>query len=313
MKNGEKMHVNSIMSLMIMFSFMVFMTDKVSIKYSADIQEKVFIALRLLHLVIISLLIILKKIDILKMYKLKSINKKLVLVSFTTGFLIMFFTGSITQLIESKINVSNESGEISKVMFIFIVILAGFIAPIIEEIEFRGLLFGKLQHQNKLNVSAILIVSFMFMILHTGTIHISAMILSIVSCIMYYYTRNLLYSSITHFSGNIILVLISLIVIVTEKTTEAVTIVEDTTDVALNYEVSYVAVFIEIILLIALIVFVVYYFKKFKTRNENNLLESTESVNKVFTSRLSRGVFIIQFFVYTIICIYCTYILIKKG
>lgn len=154
MKNGEKMHVNSIMLLMIMFSFMVFMTDKVSIKYSADIQEKVFIALRLLHLVIISLLIILKKIDILKMYKLKSINKKLVLVSFTTGFLIMFFTGSITQLIESKINVSNESGEISKVMFIFIVILAGFIAPIIEEIEFRGLLFGKLQHQNKLNVSA---------------------------------------------------------------------------------------------------------------------------------------------------------------
>ena len=152
----------------------------------------------------------------------------------------------------------------------------------------------------------------MFMILHTGTIHISAMILSVVSCIMYYYTRNLLYSSITHFSGNILL-LISLIIIGLEKTTEAVTIVEDTSDVALNYEVSHVAVFIEIILLIALIVFVINYFKKFKTRNENNLLKSTESVNKVFTSRLSRGVFIIQFFVYTIICIYCTYILIKKG
>ncbi len=57
----------------------------------------------------------------------------------------------------------------------------------------------------------------MFMILHTGTIHISAMILSVVSCIMYYYTRNLLYSSITHFSGNIILLLISLIIIVLEK------------------------------------------------------------------------------------------------
>lgn len=75
MKNGEKMHINSIMFLMIIFSFMVFMTDKVSIKYSADIQEKVFIALRLLHLVIISLLIILKKIDVLKMYKLKILTR----------------------------------------------------------------------------------------------------------------------------------------------------------------------------------------------------------------------------------------------
>ncbi len=142
MKNGEKMHVNSIMLLMIIFSFMIFMIDKVSIKYSADIQEKVFIALHLLHLVIIFSLIILKKIDILKMYKLKNINKKLVLVSFATGFFITFFTGSITQLIEYKISIPNESGEFSQVMFIFIIIFAGFIAPIIEEIEFRGLLLG---------------------------------------------------------------------------------------------------------------------------------------------------------------------------
>lgn len=309
MNNGEKMHINSIMLIMIIFSCMVLAIDTVSVKLGGFVHESIFATLHILQLAIVVLLIVFKKVDILKMYKLKNISRKLVFISFAAGLLVMFLTSSIEQLLNAKIIGSTGTDDFSvNFTWIFILLFAGFIAPIIEEIEFRGLLFGKLQDRNRISISAIILVSFMFMILHTGEIHISAMILSIVSCIMYFYTRNLLYSSIAHFSGNIFLVIMSFVVMILERTTDAVKVSEETDYIQ---GISYFSLFIEVFLLIALIAFVVHYCRKFKAMDSDYSLESSDNGNNVFTSISSRVLFTIEFLVYTIICVYSTYILIK--
>ncbi len=77
------------------------------------------------------------------------------------------------------------------------------IAPIFEELFFRKFLFTELQKKYSLNLS-VLISSICFALVHLPNYRnlIPIFILGILSCIIYYRTKNIFYSIILHFFSN---------------------------------------------------------------------------------------------------------------
>ncbi|MEG1004269.1 MAG: CPBP family intramembrane glutamic endopeptidase [Clostridium sp.] len=133
---------------------------------------------------------------------------KLVLISvgeiiFVIGIVYFINLIPIPEFIREFIEVEEESGS-----FIAIFLTAGLVAPIVEEILFRGILLKGLLKKYSVN-KAIVIGGSLFALAHLPDIQNVLAILagSLIYCVVYAYTRSIIPTIILHMSYNIGIVL----------------------------------------------------------------------------------------------------------
>lgn len=92
---------------------------------------------------------------------------------------------------------------------VFNLILGGLIAPILEELIFRGVIFSRFSKKFGLIVG-ILLTSFIFAIAHVKINMLGAFIFSVITCILFKKYNNILVNMAMHFMENIPLILFSM-------------------------------------------------------------------------------------------------------
>lgn len=201
----------SILKMLLIFACIVLITDVISKYENEEVAVITFILLRILSIFIVIFVMKRNKIKWSSLFSVRKINIVVVFLAFMSGFFLLFFDSGLNGIIEHFFkNHQTPSSQSAKLYWpAYIVILYGaFIAPFFEEVEFRGLLFSVLNGgKNKLSIKSVLLVSFMFFILHTGAINSGAFIMSAISCFLFFYGRTLIYSIALHFGGNIIILI----------------------------------------------------------------------------------------------------------
>lgn len=115
----------------------------------------------------------------------------------------------------SKIVDSLKGGEVipysSRHFSIYRIISMVLLGPIFEELFYRKIIFARLLEKHSLNVS-ILVSSICFALVHLPSYKnlLPTFIFGIISCLIYYKTRNIFYSIILHVLANLNVVLLSL-------------------------------------------------------------------------------------------------------
>lgn len=108
---------------------------------------------------------------------------------------------------EASIRIFSESiGSLSRVSAVIFTVLL--LAPIGEEILFRGILYTSLRQKKKLNIS-IIITSVIFAVAHAQLIHfLPVMSVGVILAYLYERTRSLVPSMTLHFVANLFLIVI---------------------------------------------------------------------------------------------------------
>jgi membrane protease YdiL (CAAX protease family) len=169
-------------------------------------NEFVSICKDVVHIIILLLFLGMHRNEF-KSLNIKKPQKKLSVLCVCLGLLLLSLGSSITDLINlvypEFISQNENNVEYSVIYTMYFFIYAGIIAPIIEEIEFRRLLLDDIQNESARKASIfIFLAAIMFFSIHTDQFNFGALCLGCVSGLVYYYTNNLLYSIIIHFSGN---------------------------------------------------------------------------------------------------------------
>jgi membrane protease YdiL (CAAX protease family) len=89
-------------------------------------------------------------------------------------------------------------------------ILAVIVAPIVEEVVFRGLLFSRMTEKWGMN-RGVIISSFVFCIVHFDLNPIGRLVLGIIACVLYVRTRTLVVPMVFHALNNFIVFLLMLL------------------------------------------------------------------------------------------------------
>lgn len=197
--------LKSIMRLMCIFSLFALICDILDLFFEDTTSvEAVYDILHFIQYFTVIFFLFRHKINLeeLHIYR-KSLSIKNIFISLLIGFFTSALGSSLDELMPKIPTVDGDYSFIHTILFMF---FAGIMAPIFEEIEFRGLLFRSLKGRMQ-TVFAILLSSLMFMVLHTGGILISAFIVGIISAIVFLWTNNLIYSMLIHFAGNSIAVM----------------------------------------------------------------------------------------------------------
>ena len=106
----------------------------------------------------------------------------------------------INNIDTEPINYATDSlKQVSGYAFIKSVILA----PILEELFFRKILFKRLLKQNSFVISVI-VSSLCFASIHGLPNVLPTFIFGVICCLIYNYTKNILYPILLHFTGNLI-------------------------------------------------------------------------------------------------------------
>ena len=90
---------------------------------------------------------------------------------------------------------------------IFLIIMGAFIAPVMEEIIFRGLLFEYLKGKLGLYIS-IFLTTFIFVILHSNKIYLEVFFLSLILTLIYAYYKNIVINIVLHILNNLVSIII---------------------------------------------------------------------------------------------------------
>lgn len=194
----------NIWHLMVIFSILILIQDIFSV-YFENVANNVMMVVHTIQIISVILFLIFNKISLKKLFGRPDIP--MVFLSFFCGVAIMVLGSCLESVVLLFIPQKVENTLEGLGFTVFFLVFTTFFAPLFEEIEFRGLLFPSLYNCKKRLIAAIAISSFMFMMIHTGSVNFGAIILAVVSCVIYYKTKNLMYSVIMHFSGNMLVCL----------------------------------------------------------------------------------------------------------
>lgn len=295
----EKKIVPNIMALMCIFAFMTLIDDFFN-RYFANIWEITSIVLHILQVILLILFCKSNKIKLRECGLKKTVEPTVIVWSFLIGIIIMILGGVLQSII--IVPVENETQSI--LYMVFFCLYAGLVAPIVEEIEFRGILFRNLYLSGMGLIKALLMSSCMFFLIHTGGINVGAFILAIISGIVVFWTGNLIYSIIIHFSGNFMVCFLFLYGSLQES---------DTT-IALENEASSIGenilwAFILSIMLIGFIcLFLIYIYEKFVKSSKKQV----EKNGKIIKTERNKINYIRDFCIYVGVCIIASLIQCKK-
>ena len=198
--------LKSTMRLMCFFSLFVFTNDMIGLFFGTSVNiEIVYDVLHILQYITVLIFLLRHRLGL---KKLMIGGEKFSIKFLIAAMLIGYFTSALGSQLDALMpGVTVAETPTSTRHIVFFMIFAGIMAPFFEEIEFRGLLFRSLKERISV-VPAIILSAFMFMILHTGGILISAFIMGVFSAIVFLWTKNLLYSMAVHFAGNSIPVML---------------------------------------------------------------------------------------------------------
>ena len=179
--------LKSIMRLMCLFSLFVFTEDMIGLFIATSAAvDIVYDVLHILQVIVVLVFIFRHKLDL---KKLVTGGERFSVLSFIAAMLIGYLTAFLGSQLDSLmpgVTVAETSFSLHHILFFMI--FAGFVAPVFEEIEFRGLLFRSLKGRIPV-VPAMILSSLMFMVLHTGGIQISTFIMAIFSSIVFLWTK----------------------------------------------------------------------------------------------------------------------------
>ena len=203
---GSAGMLKSIMRLMCLFAMFVFVNDMAGILFGESPgAEIVYDLLHLLQYASVLIFLVRHKVGL---RDLLTGGRKVSLKFMAAALLMGLFTAFLgSRLDELMPGVPAAESAYSLRHTVFFMIFAGIMAPVFEETEFRGLLFQSLKGRMSAYAAAVL-SAFMFMVLHTGGILISAFIVGIFSAVIFFWTGQLIYSVAIHFAGNIIPVML---------------------------------------------------------------------------------------------------------
>lgn len=264
----------SIMKLLCIFSIYVLIVDIGDIVLPKQAwSEYLYDALHVIQLMTVVVFIRKHKISKIDL-KIggQKFSIRIAIMSILIGVLTMIVGSNLNQLLPS---VAAEDTPATTLHSISFAVFAGIFAPIFEEIEFRGLLFNNI-NRRKNTAFAVILSSFMFMILHTGGIMVSAFIVGCISALVFLWTGNLIYSMLIHFGGNgplSLIVLLSLIFSADEEVDNS-EVTEASNGTSLTAETI-----VSDFLLIALIVLMLLYIYKKRKINESEVKADISSKN----------------------------------
>ncbi len=295
-QKNNRLSLEKVLILCVFISCIVLIQD-IAAKYFLDEFEQISIITLSLKVVIDVLFLYYFKISFKTLFDLKKTDCLLLIVCFFLGLVIMFFGSCIQSIIMLFISGNETPDERSALFLIFLALYSALIAPIFEEIEYRVLLFlSFLKKSNKL-ILAIVASSIMFLVIHSGSINCGALILGIISAIIYYKTRNIIYSIMMHFAGNLVgavLILSSLQLNNTEISEEILIHNDIVFSIVAN---SVLGIF----WMIVLVCFLVFIFYRIKNKLPNQKIEFNYSMRqndeKWFVS-------IILIIIYIVICFF---------
>ena len=274
---GTTHMTKSIMKLLCIFSIYVLIVDIGDIVLPKQAwSEYLYDALHVIQLMTVVIFI--------RKHKISKIDLKIGGQKFSVRIAIMsILIGALTMIVGSNLNqllpsVAAEDSPATTLHSISFAVFAGIFAPIFEEIEFRGLLFNNI-NRRKNTAFAVILSSFMFMILHAGGFMVSAFIVGCISALVFLWTGNLIYSMLIHFGGNgplSLIVLLSLIFSTDEgvDNSEVAEVAEASDGTWLTAETI-----VSDFLLIALIVLMLLYIYKKRKINESEVKADISSKN----------------------------------
>lgn len=253
-----------------------------AIKYSYSLAELLSIILNLFQVIL--LIGICKKNGFKIKDYIGKVNIGNCLVAMFLGFFLMIMCSPIEysdifpKLSKKSSDINESNGMYSMITCIY----ACFIAPITEEVVFRALLFKELKSRYSL-VKAVFLSSFMFMILHTGSVSTGAFTLAIASSLYFYFTENIIYSILMHFSGNSILLIAYIFSSVQSSTQHDYAGAEsemilDTIDLTIFSFPLFMLSFFIVAIVVSCVMFIVYTINK---NNEKKIFSTEKCENDI--------------------------------
>ena len=157
-----------------------------------------------------------KNIPLLKSYEKDKLNYKQIIILVLIALVCLFLISPIINvfdaiLVELGFSTSTLPISLNKpINFIYLILTLGVLAPLSEELLFRGIIFSGLKEKG--NKTAILISNLMFMLVHLS-IHqtVYQFILGIILALVVLYTNNIFSSILIHFINNTFVLIINYI------------------------------------------------------------------------------------------------------
>lgn len=157
-----------------------------------------------------------KKMQVFKSLDKRKLNFKQIVILILISLVCLFLISPIINVFDAwlvSIGVSSSALPISldkPLNLIYMILTLGLLAPIAEELLFRGVIFSGLKEKG--NKTAVLISSLMFMLVHLN-LHqtIYQFILGIILAVVVLYTGNIFASILIHFINNTTVLLINYI------------------------------------------------------------------------------------------------------
>lgn len=149
-------------------------------------------------------------------FTIRKPQKNFIIISVALGLVLLFLGSEISDLIlhfyPDFYSQNPDAANYSTMYFLYFLIYASILAPVIEEIEFRRFPLDQISSDSRPKAFfKIIITALMFFAIHTDQFNFGALCLGIVSGFMYYYTGNLLYSIVIHLSGNLSVCLLTVL------------------------------------------------------------------------------------------------------
>lgn len=206
---GSALRLLIVLSLLSLFENIVISADcGISSEYISMGKDAI-------HAVIIIFFII-KNRKSFPSFTIRKPQKKIIIISVVLGLTLLFLGSEISDLIlcfyPDFYTQNPNATNYSTMYFVYFLIYASILAPVIEEIEFRRFPLDQISSNSRLRAFfKIIITALMFFAIHTDQFNFGALCLGIVSGFMYYYTGNLFYSIVIHLSGNLSVCLLALL------------------------------------------------------------------------------------------------------
>lgn len=270
-----------VLKLMCLFSLFVLIIDIGDLFLDQFTKEFILEALHVLQILTVIFFLLKNKISFKDISLFN--NKTSFIIAFLSiviGLIIM----EIGSLLESYFSFpSVHITESSFASTIFMLLFAGFIAPVFEEIEFRALLFQTFRRTHS-TLYALIFSSLMFFVLHTGYLNFGALCLGIVSSLILLWTDNLIYSILIHFAGNFGIVALGFLSFFLPDINEMESISESASNELMATSQSTIIEFFEPIIelfLLAIILITIMMFIYKKNKKSNSFINSHNfTVNK---------------------------------
>lgn len=195
-KEVIKFFISSIIFLYVPLFVFYILIDFEIIYVNATVQAIIEVAWYLLGIFLLWALYK-RNLLVLKYIALKKEKSKIITYVIVAA---LFFVYFFMEIIYLPVTPNHE--ELTKVQMIALYLGTMFFAPIVEEIIFRGIIFERLLKKNSM-VLSILITSTFFAILHYEPKRIiGSFIFSIIICVLYYDSRNVILAVWGHFVFN---------------------------------------------------------------------------------------------------------------